>query len=213
MAQAAARDPNAACSTHQVVHIVEDDELLRSSLLDLFQANGIEAEAFEDAAAFFSQVSRATSGCLLVDVRLPGVGGIDFGRQLKASGYDLPLVFMTAYGDVATSVVAMKTGAVDFLQKPLLTRELLDAVSAAFAIDLENHQRRLFQQAVRERAATLTRREDQVMRLVVSGLMNKQIAFELGISEIMVKLHRGSMMRKMQVTSLAELVRHSVILL
>src|SRR5690606_21130107 len=108
---------------------------------------------------------------------------------------------------------AMKTGAVDFLQKPLLTRELLDAVSAAFAIDLENHPKRLFHQTVRARAANLTRREDQVMRRVVSGLMNKQIAFELGISEIMVKLHRGSMMRKMQVTSLAELVRHSVILL
>ncbi|MGP4675095.1 response regulator transcription factor [Agrobacterium pusense] len=213
MAYAAARDPNAACSTHQVVHIIEDDELFRSSLLDLFQANGIEAEAFADAAAFLSRVPRDTSGCLLVDIRLPGVGGIDFRKQLKTSGYDLPVVFMTAYGDVATSVVAMKTGAVDFLQKPLLTRELLDAVNAAFAIDLENHPKRLFHQTVRARAANLTRRENQVMRLVVSGLMNKQIAFELGISEIMVKLHRGSMMRKMQVTSLAELVRHSVILL
>src|SRR5690606_38408811 len=153
---------------------------LRSSLSDLVQANGIEAESFEDAAAFFFRASREAGGCLLVDIRLPGLGGIDFRRQLSSSGYELPVVFMTAYGDVATSVRAMKTGAVDFLQKPLLARELFDAVSAAFAIDLENHKRRQFRQMVQARAARLTRRQDQVMRLVVSGLMNKQIAFELG---------------------------------
>lgn len=212
MANAAVCAPEAVHSTRQVVHIVEDDELLRSSLLDLVHANGIEAKSYEDAADFFFRASRELSGCLLVDLRLPGLGGIDFRRELSSLGYDLPVVFMTAYGDVATSVRAMKTGAVDFLQKPLQARELFDAVRAAFAVDLENHKRRQFHQMIQARAARLTRRQDQVMRLVVSGLMNKQIAYELGISEIMVKLHRGSMMRKMQVSSLAELVRHSVVL-
>lgn len=213
MAPAVAQAPEAPSATRQIVHIVEDDDLLRSSLCDLLQANGLEVEAFEDAADFFSRASCEAGGCLLVDIRLPGIGGIDFRNELAASGYDIPVVFMTAYGDVSTSVRAMKTGAVDFLQKPLLTEDLLDAVNAAFSIDAQNQKDREFRQMLRARAANLTRREDQVMRLVVSGLMNKQIAYELGISEIMVKLHRGSMMRKMQVRSLAELVRHSVVLL
>ncbi|MBW9113901.1 response regulator transcription factor [Rhizobium cauense] len=191
----------------QVVHIVEDDHQFRLSLLDLFQSLDIEAEAFEDAASFFERASKASSGCVLLDVRLPGVDGIEFQATLSANGFDLPVVFMTAYGDVATSVTAMKAGAVDFLQKPLRTTELVDAIRAAFSLDRDQQQERLHRIEVRSRAQTLTPRETQIFGLVASGLMNKQIAFELGISEIMVKLHRGSMMRKMQAKSLADLVR------
>ena len=132
---------------------------------------------------------------------------LEFQSELEAKGYQVPIVFMTAHGDVATSVHAMKAGAIDFLQKPLRTGELLEAIQSAFAIDAGRQQARLKRQTVRDRASSLTPRETQVMGLVTSGLMNKQIAFELGISEIMVKLHRGSMMRKMKAGSLAELVR------
>jgi FixJ family two-component response regulator len=191
----------------QVVHIVEDDEQFRLSLLDLFQSLGIDAVSFEDAASFFARASRAASGCVLLDVRLPGVNGIEFQSKLSANGFDLPVVFMTAHGDVATSVTAMKGGAVDFLQKPFRTNELLDAIKAAFSLDQGQQQVRAHRIEVRARAETLTPRETQILALVTSGLMNKQIAFELGISEIMVKLHRGSVMRKMRAKSLADLVR------
>ncbi|WP_105423614.1 response regulator transcription factor [Neorhizobium sp. T25_27] len=191
----------------QIVHIVEDDEQFRLSLQDLFQSLSIAAEGFEDADDFFSRASRDFGGCVLLDVRLPGVNGIEFQRELEARGYELPVIFMTAHGDVATSVNAMKAGAIDFLQKPLRTYELLDAINAALAIDTEQQEQKAYRQLVRERAATLTPREVQVLGLVTSGLMNKQVAYELGISEIMVKLHRGSVMRKMQASSFAELVR------
>ncbi|WP_152095344.1 response regulator transcription factor [Rhizobium dioscoreae] len=191
----------------QVVHIVEDDEQFRLSLLDLFQSLDIEARAFEDAASFFERASKADSGCVLLDVRLPGVDGIEFQAKLSANGFDLPIVFMTAHGDVATSVTAMKAGAIDFLQKPLSTTDLLNAIEAAFSLDRDQHPERSQRIEIRSRANTLTPRETQIFWLVASGLMNKQIAFELGISEIMVKLHRGSVMRKMRAKSLADLVR------
>jgi FixJ family two-component response regulator len=191
----------------QVVHIVEDDEQFRLSLLDLFQSFDIDAEAFEDASSFFTAASNTASGCVLLDVRLPGVNGIEFQAKLKAHGFELPVVFMTAHGDVTTSVTAMKAGAVDFLQKPLRTDELLDAIKAAFQLDLANEEERFSRLEARRRVSTLTPRETQILALVAKGSMNKHIAFELGISEIMVKLHRGSMMRKMQVKSLADLVR------
>jgi FixJ family two-component response regulator len=202
-----AKSVESPANYRQLVHIVEDDEELRLSLLDLFQSLGIDAEAFEDAASFFEGASRTASGCVLLDVRLPGVSGIEFQSKLSANGFDLPVVFMTAHGDVATSVRAMKAGAVDFLQKPLRTYELIEAIQAAFALDHGQQQVRFQRMEVRSRVATLTPRETQMLALVASGLMNKQIAFELGISEIMVKLHRGSVMRKMRATSLADLVR------
>ncbi|MGO4355192.1 response regulator transcription factor [Rhizobium sp. RAF36] len=203
----AGNTPDSSNSPRQVVHIVEDDEQFRLSLLDLFQSLGIEAEAFEDGAQFFERASRDNAGCVLLDVQLPGTNGIDFQQALEANGFDLPVVFMTGHGDVATSVNAMKAGAVDFLEKPLRTYELLDAIKAAFDLDVGQQRQRAHRLTVRARAARLTRRETQVLGLVARGLMNKQIAFELGISEIMVKLHRGSVMRKMQASSLAELVR------
>lgn len=204
---AAARSAEPVLPPRQIVHIVEDDEQLRLSLLDLFQSLDMPADAFESGADFFARAPQDLGGCILLDVRLPGANGIEFQSELEAKGYQVPIVFMTAHGDVATSVHAMKAGAIDFLQKPLRTGELLEAIQSAFAIDAGRQQARLKRQTVRDRASSLTPRETQVMGLVTSGLMNKQIAFELGISEIMVKLHRGSMMRKMKAGSLAELVR------
>ncbi|MFC5757923.1 response regulator transcription factor [Rhizobium sp. GCM10022189] len=203
----AAKSVEPSLLQRQVVHIVEDDEQFRLSLLDLFQSLDIEAEAFEDAASFFERASKAGSGCVLLDVRLPGVDGIEFQAKLSSNGFDLPVIFMTAHGDVATSVTAMKAGAVDFLQKPLRTTDLLNAIEAAFSLDRDQQQERYHRIEIQSRADTLTQRETQIFGLVVSGLMNKQIAFELGISEIMVKLHRGSVMRKMHAKSLADLVR------
>ena len=203
----AAKFAEAPLEPRQVVHIVEDDEQFRLSLLDLFQSLDIEAEGFEDADSFFQRASRAVSGCVLLDVRLPGVNGIEFQAKLSAHGFDLPVVFMTAHGDVATSVTAMKAGAVDFLQKPLRTPELLEAIEAAFTVDRDQQQERSLRTEIKARADSLTPRETQIFALVASGLMNKQIAFDLGISEIMVKLHRGSVMRKMRAKSLADLVR------
>lgn len=196
-----------APSLEQIVHIVEDDEQLRLSLMDLFQSLGMPVDAFADAAEFFGRASPERAGCVLLDLRLPGLNGIEFQGELETSGFRLPVVFMTAHGDVTTSVNAMKAGAIDFLQKPLRTQELLAAIKTAFAIDSERRQAHASRQSLRERASTLTPRESQVMGLVASGLMNKQIAFELGISEIMVKLHRGRLMKKMRATSLAELIR------
>ena len=191
----------------QVVHVVEDDEGFRISLLDLLQSLGMQAEGFDTPLEFFYRAPQDLAGCLLLDVRLPDLNGIEFQAELKARGYDLPIIFMTAHGDVATSVRAMKAGAVDFLPKPFKCRDVVEAINCAFTIDNERQTLRAFRQAVHDRASSLTPREFQVIRLVVSGLMNKQIAFELGISEIMVKLHRGRAMRKMQASSLAELVR------
>jgi len=191
----------------QLIHIVEDDEEFRLSLLDLFQSLDMDAQAFESPSAFFDAASTTNAGCLLLDVRLPGINGIEFQRELETRGYKIPIVFMTAHGDVAMSVNAMKAGAVDFLEKPLQTAELIDAIKAAFSLDIDQQQERAHRVEVRRRADSLTRRETEVLGLVASGLMNKQIAFQLGISEIMVKLHRGSMMRKMEATSLAHLVR------
>jgi FixJ family two-component response regulator len=199
--------PTPTVEPRQIVHIVEDDEQFRLSLLDLFESLYIDAEGFEDADAFFSKASKVNSGCVLLDVRLPGLNGLEFQRELEAAGFDLPIIFMTAHGDVATSVNAMKAGAVDFLEKPLATYELMDAINSAFELGVGKQKQREKQTIIKARAASLTRRETQVLGLVVRGLMNKQIAFELGISEIMVKLHRGSGMRKMQAGSLAELVR------
>ncbi len=191
----------------QAVHIVDDDEHLRLSLLDLFLSLGMTACAFADAADFFARASRECAGCILLDLRLPGINGIEFQGRLETEGFQLPVVFMTGHGDVTTSVNAMKAGAIDFLQKPLQTKELLEAINAAFVIDSDRRRMRASTEEINRRASTLTRREHQVMGLVAQGLMNKQIAFELGVSEMMVKLHRGKVMRKMKATSLAELVR------
>ncbi|KQW34796.1 MULTISPECIES: response regulator [Ensifer] len=195
-----------------VVNIIDDDEQLRLSLLELFEAVGMQAVAFVDTIDFDHRGDPQTVGCLLLDVNLPGVSGIEFQRRLSEAGFDVPIVFMTGDGDVTTSVSAMKAGAIDFLLKPFQPDDLISAVTTAIEEGKKQREIAFRRRHVRECAASLTPRERQVMKLVTDGLMNKQVAYELGISEIMVKLHRGSAMRKMQARSLSDLVRKSELL-
>jgi len=194
-----------------VVFIIDDDPSMRESLADLFLSMQFDAEAFETAAAFMTkfpdQSRMERPGCILLDVRLPGISGLDFQSQLEKSGIRLPVVFMTGFGDIPMTVRAMKAGAVDFLTKPFKEQDVLDAVSSAVQRDSVRRQEAAQNQAVVELVQTLTPREREVMDAVVTGKMNKQIAFDLGISEVTVKLHRGNVMRKMDVRSLADLVR------
>ncbi|EPE94750.1 response regulator transcription factor [Rhizobium grahamii] len=195
-----------------VVFIVDDDVSMREALIDLFGSMKFEAEAFESATAFLEQASFARAGCILLDVRLPGVSGLDFQMQLDRMGCKMPIIFMTGFGDIPMSVRAMKAGAVDFLTKPFKDQDILDAVSTAIDQDASRRRQIAQSEAVASLAVSLTRREREVMKAVVKGLMNKQIAYELGISEVTVKLHRGNVMRKMEVRSVADLVRKAEML-
>ena len=193
--------------TVPVVYIVDDDLSMRESLVDLFLSIKMDATAFDSAAAFLAGADLDRHGCILLDVRLPGLNGLDFQNQLERMGKKAPIVFMTGFGDIPMSVRAMKAGAVDFLTKPFRDQDVLDAVFAALEKDAAMRQASAAGDAIRRLADTLTPREREVMVAVVEGLMNKQIAYNLGISEITVKLHRGNVMRKMQARSVAELVR------
>lgn len=195
-----------------VVYIVDDDPSMREALSDLFLSSRIEAQTFETAQDLLDKADMNRAGCLLLDVRLPGLNGLDLQAQLEKTGKNVPIVFMTGYGDIPMTVRAMKAGAVDFLTKPFRDQDLLDAVSSAFQKNKATRQQTEANEAVARLASTLTPREAEVMAAVVKGLMNKQIAFQLGISEITVKLHRGNVMRKMDVRSVAELVRKAELL-
>ncbi|ANG96930.1 response regulator transcription factor [Brucella pseudogrignonensis] len=205
------RKPQKQPNDKPVVFIIDDDPSMRESLADLFLSMQFDAEAFETAAAFMAKFPNQSRmerpGCILLDVRLPGISGLDFQSQLEKSGIRLPVVFMTGFGDIPMTVRAMKAGAVDFLTKPFKEQDVLDAVSSAVQRDSVRRQEAAQNQAVVELVQTLTPREREVMDAVVTGKMNKQIAFDLGISEVTVKLHRGNVMRKMDVRSLADLVR------
>ena len=190
-----------------VVYVVDDDIAMRESLVDFFRSMNIEAVAFERAADFLERADPARPGCILLDVRLPGVSGLDFQAQLERMGSRLPIIFMTGFGDIPMSVRAMKAGAVDFLTKPFRDQDILDAVTAALKRNAADRKEAAATEAVVALVQSLTPREREVMDAVVKGLMNKQIAYDLGISEITVKLHRGNVMRKMQAKSLADLVR------
>ena len=208
-----ARTPaKAPPSDTPVVYIVDDDPSIREALVDLFLSIRTEAKSFESAQQFLETADLGRAGCILLDVRLPGANGLDFQVHLETLGNRMPIIFMTGHGDIPMSVRAMKAGAVDFLAKPFRDQDILDAVSAAFQKDRQIRQQSAANGAVAELARTLTRREQEVMAAVVQGLMNKQIAFKLGISEITVKLHRGNVMRKMEVRSVAELVRKAELL-
>ena len=190
-----------------VVHVVDDDASLRGALQGLFDTIGLESRTYATARDFLATTLVDAPGCVVVDIRLPDMNGLDFHTQLTRMGVRLPVVMMTAYGDIAMSVRAMKHGAVDFLAKPFNDQDMLDAVTAAIERD---RQRRAVDGGIsemRERFATLSPREQQVMLLVTAGKMNKQVASDLGISEITVKIHRGAAMRKMGASSLADLVR------
>ncbi|MFF2323113.1 response regulator transcription factor [Agrobacterium sp. NPDC058088] len=190
-----------------VVFIVDDDVSMREALTDLFRSMKFDVEAFDSAAAFLEKANLNRHGCLLLDVRLPGTSGLDFQMQLERVGNRMPIIFMTGFGDIPMSVRAMKAGAVDFLTKPFKEQDILDAVAQAMERDASRRRESAQNEAVSSLADQLTPREREVMGAVVRGLMNKQIAYELGISEVTVKLHRGNVMRKMEARSVADLVR------
>jgi FixJ family two-component response regulator len=191
-----------------VVHIVDDDASLRAALDSLFRSTGLQARQYESATAFMAAApAPAAAGCLVLDVRLPGMSGLDFQQKLEAMGVHLPVIVMTGHGDIPMTVRAMKAGAVDFLAKPFRDQEMLDAVSTALERDRVRRGETAKLSALQAAYATLSARERQVMALVTAGKMNKQVAGELHLSEITVKIHRGTMMRKMGAKTLASLVR------
>jgi len=194
-----------------LVLIVDDDEAIREALTDLLRSVGIEARSFGSTKELLDTPTDRP-GCLILDVRLPGLSGLDLQAQLARSGNTRPIIFMTGHGDIPMSVRAMKAGAMDFLTKPFRDQDMLDAVTAAIDKDMAQRQDAAAAKEVAALAATLTPRETEVMAAVVKGLMNKQIAGLLGISEITVKLHRGNVMRKMAVRSVADLVRKAELL-
>jgi FixJ family two-component response regulator len=190
-----------------VVHIVDDDESMREALRGLLRSVDLSERAYPSVDAFLAAQLPNAPGCLVLDVRLPGVNGLDFQAQLTGLGIHLPVVLMTGHGDVPMSVRGMKAGAVDFLIKPFRDQDMLDAIAAAIVRDRARRATEMAEAALRERFACLSLREQQVMMLVTAGKMNKQVAGDLGLSEITVKIHRGAAMRKMNARTLPDLVR------
>ena len=194
------------------VFVIDDDEDMRIALGNLFRSVGHEVKLFGSAVEFLQDASSDAPGCLVLDVRLPGMSGLDFQNKLADANAHIPIVFMTGHGDIPMSVRAMKAGAVDFLTKPFRDQDMLDAVTRAIEADRTRRSSQQATSGVRESFGRLSPREREVMTLVTRGLMNKQVAHELGLSEITVKLYRGQAMRKMGAGSLADLVRMAELL-
>jgi FixJ family two-component response regulator len=193
--------------TESVVFIVDDDESLREALKSLLRSVGLRVEAYGSGADFLKTKLPDAAACLVLDVRLPGVSGLDFQSELAKADIHIPIIFITGHGDIPMTVRAMKAGAVEFLTKPFRDQDLLDAVQIALERDRARRTQDKTVREVRDHFEALTPREQEVIGFVTAGLMNKQIAAELGVSEITVKVHRGNVMKKMGARSLADLVR------
>jgi len=207
------RPPRGVASNEQpIVFVIDDDESMRRGLTNLFQSVGLRVEVFGSARELLRSALPKVASCLVLDVRLPGLSGLDFQTELARANIHIPIIFMTGHGDIPMSVRAMKAGAVDFLAKPFRQQEMLDAVATAIERDRKRREDEEIVSNARALFETLTPRERDVLALVAAGLMNKQIAAEIGIAEVTVKIHRGHIMRKMGTRSLADLIRITEVL-
>ena len=193
----------------QVVFVVDDDASMRDAISRLLNAVGLSVQTFASAREFLNRKLPDVPGCVVLDVRLPGLSGLDLQREMVDRGIHIPVVFITGHGDIPMSVQAMKAGAIEFLTKPFRDQDLLDAVRSGIQLDRKEREERAEIAELRDCVRQLTQREQEVMKLVVSGLLNKQIALQLGASEKTIKIHRSQVMRKMRANSLADLVRMS----
>ena len=189
------------------VYIIDDDRGMRQAIQDLVESVGLRAEVFATGEEFLRRQPAPAPGCLVLDVRLPQMSGLDFQRRLAETGVSIPIIFITAHGDIPMSVRALKSGATEFLTKPFRDQDLLDAIQQALQSDAAAREQQAEIHDLEERYQVLTAREREVMTLVVSGMLNKQIASEIGASEATVKIHRGHVMRKMKAESVVELLR------
>jgi len=207
MTERAKSSYGATSAEEPIVFVVEDDASMRRALTNLFQSVGLEVEVFGSASEMLENKLPDVASCLVLDIRLPGLSGLDFQTELAKAGIHIPIIFMTGHGDIPMSVRAMKGGAVDFLTKPFRDQDMLDAVVSAIERDRKRRESDKIITNLQALLETLTPREREILALVSSGLMNKQIAAELGLAEITVKIHRGHIMKKMGSKSLADLVR------